>query len=143
MKFKMISESKETDKLYKAISDTADAIDDLDDKDEKSAKKNLDSAHEFYEKHGGKAIIIARFVPIIRTFIPFVAGIGKMSYAKFLSYNIIGAAAWVSLFTIGGYFFGNLPFVEKNFSIVILAIIVFSIMPGFITYLREKRKNPV
>ncbi len=106
-------------------------------------KEYLDRTHAFYEKHGGKTIILARFVPIIRTFAPFVAGIGSMTYGWFLSYNVIGGVAWVALFTFGGYFFGNIPFVRKNFSLVILAIIVISVMPGVVEYLRHRRRIEV
>ncbi|MCX7857172.1 MAG: DedA family protein [Deltaproteobacteria bacterium] len=101
-------------------------------------KKHLERTHEFYEKYGGKTIIIARFVPIVRTFAPFVAGIGKMTYSKFLIYNIIGGIAWVLICTFAGYYFGNIPFVRSNFSIVIVAIIVISIMPGIIEFLKVK-----
>jgi len=105
-------------------------------------RQYLEKAHAFYEKHGGKTIIFARFIPIIRTFAPFVAGIGKMTYAKFLSYNIIGAVVWVALFVYGGYFFGNMPFVRKNFSLVIVAIIILSVMPPVIEYLRNRFRRP-
>jgi membrane-associated protein len=86
--------------------------------------------HEFFEKYGGKTIIIARFVPIVRTFAPFVAGLGSMSYGRFMSYNVIGGVGWVLLCTIAGYLFGNLPFVQKNFSLVVLMIIVLSLLPA-------------
>jgi membrane-associated protein len=86
--------------------------------------------HEFFEKYGGKTVIIARFVPIVRTFAPFVAGLGSMSYGRFMSYNVVGGSAWVLLCTFAGYWFGNLPFVQKNFSLVVLMIIVLSLLPG-------------
>jgi membrane-associated protein len=91
---------------------------------------HLQKAHEFYEKYGGKTIIIARFVPIVRTFAPFVAGLGSMSYGRFMSYNVIGGVAWVLICTIAGYLFGNLPFVQENFSLVVLAIIFLSVLPA-------------
>lgn len=101
-------------------------------------KKYLVKTHEFYERHGGKTIIIARFMPFIRTFAPFVAGVGAMSYAKFIVYNIIGGVTWICAFLLGGYFFGNIPSVKENFTIVIVAIIIISVMPGFIAYFRQK-----
>jgi membrane-associated protein len=101
-------------------------------------KKYLQKTHEFYEKHGGKTIVIARFMPIIRTFAPFVAGVGAMSYSKFILFNITGGIAWVCLFLLGGYFFGNIPTVKSNFTVVILAIVIISVMPGFIEYARQK-----
>ena len=101
-------------------------------------KEYLDRTHEFYEKHGGKTIILARFVPIVRTFAPFVAGVGAMTYPRFLTYNIIGGIAWVGLFTFLGYFFGNLPFVQKNFTFVVLAIIIISVLPGVYEFLRAR-----
>jgi membrane-associated protein len=101
-------------------------------------KKYLQKTHEFYEKHGGKTIIIARFMPIIRTFAPFVAGIGAMSYSHFILFNIVGGIAWVCIFLLGGFFFGNIPAVKDNFSVVIVAIVIISVMPGFIEYLRQK-----
>ena len=101
-------------------------------------KEYMDRTHGFYEKHGGKTIILARFIPIIRTFAPFVAGIGAMDYPRFFFYNVTGAVLWVSIFTFGGYFFGNLPFVRDNFTIVIMVIILISVLPGVFEFLREK-----
>jgi membrane-associated protein len=101
-------------------------------------KEYLYKTHQFYEKHGGKTIIIARFMPIIRTFAPFVAGVGAMTYSKFILYNITGGVAWVCIFLLGGYFFGNIPAVKNNFAIVIVAIVIISVMPGFIEYLRQR-----
>ncbi len=103
-------------------------------------KEYIDRTHNFYEKYGGKTIIIARFVPIVRTFAPFVAGIGAMTYTKFITYNVVGGIVWVGIFIYGGYFFGNLPFVQNNFSIVILAIILLSVLPGVIEYLRHRKE---
>src|SRR5262245_13850556 len=106
---------------------------------------HLRKTHEFYEKYGGKTIIIARFIPIVRTFAPFVAGIGKMSYLRFLAYNVAGGVLWVSVCVFAGYFFGNLPFVRKNFSLVIIAIIGISVLPAVIEYLKHRaqaRKPP-
>jgi len=105
-------------------------------------KEYLDRTHEFYEKYGAETIIIARFVPIIRTFAPFVAGIGRMSYLKFISYNVIGGVGWVAIFTFGGYFFGNIPFVKNNFSIVIIAIILISLVPAVLEFLKHRKKRP-
>lgn len=101
----------------------------------------LQKTHDFYEKHGGKTIILARFVPIVRTFAPFVAGMGSMSYKYFASYNVIGGIAWVSVFTYAGYFFGELEFVKKNLSIFILAIIFISIIPAVVEVWRNRRKS--
>ncbi|HMV46298.1 MAG TPA: DedA family protein [Blastocatellia bacterium] len=102
-------------------------------------RKHLERTHEFYEKYGGKTIIIARFMPIIRTFAPFVAGIGKMSYGKFLLYNVVGGILWIALFTYAGYFFGEIPVVKRNFTLVIFAIIIISVMPAVIEFLRARR----
>jgi len=99
----------------------------------------LDKTHKFYEKHGGKTIILARFVPIVRTFAPFVAGMGHMSYRHFAAYNVIGALVWVLLFTYAGYLFGNVPIVQNNLKLLIVAIIVLSILPGVIEIWRHKR----
>jgi membrane-associated protein len=104
-------------------------------------KKHLLKTQAFYERHGGKTIIIARFIPIIRTFAPFVAGIGEMKYRRFFMFNVVGAAVWVTGFTLLGYWFGNLPIVKKRFSIVIVAIIVLSVMPGVIEFIRERRRG--
>jgi len=104
-------------------------------------KEHLDRTHAFYEKHGGKTIIIARFVPIIRSFAPFVAGIGRMSYGRFIAYNVIGGVGWVVLLVGAGYFFGNIPVVKRNFSLAILAIIALSTVPVVTEYLRHKRQK--
>ncbi len=103
-------------------------------------QKHLIRTQDFYVKHGGKTIIIARFVPIIRTFAPFVAGIGRMNYAQFLNYNLIGGVLWVTICSIAGYFFGNIPVVKNNFSMVLLAIIAISLLPMLIEFGRYKLK---
>jgi membrane-associated protein len=100
--------------------------------------EHLKKTHTFYEKYGGKTIIIARFVPIVRTFAPFVAGIGEMSYARFLAYNVTGGILWVSVCLFSGYFFGNLPLVKQNFSLVVIAIVLISLLPAVIEYLRHR-----
>ncbi len=105
-------------------------------------KDYLDRTHAFYEKHGGKTIILARFVPIIRTFAPFVAGVGAMTYPKFITYNVVGAVLWVGIFVPLGYFFGNMPTVKENFSLVILAIIAISVMPIAVETIRARRSRP-
>jgi membrane-associated protein len=104
-------------------------------------KEHLDRTHAFFEKYGGKTIIIARFVPIIRSFAPFVAGIGRMSYGKFISFNVIGGAAWVALLTGAGYLFGNIPVVKRHFSLVILVIIIISTIPAVTEALRHRKKK--
>lgn len=102
-------------------------------------REYLEKTRRFYEKYGGKTIVIARFVPIIRTFAPFVAGIGAMTYSKFIIYNVLGGIAWVAVFIFGGYYFGNLPVVKNNFTLVIMAIIIISVLPGVIEYFRHRR----
>lgn len=104
-------------------------------------KEYLSRAEEFYEKHGAKTIVLARFVPIIRTFAPFVAGLGEMKYARFLAYNIVGGVAWVALFVFGGYFFGGLQAVQENFSLAIIAIIALSFLPILAELLRRKTRG--
>jgi len=101
----------------------------------------IDKTRRYYEKYGAKTIVLARFIPIVRTFAPFVAGVGAMPYAVFARYNILGAALWVGLFVPAGYFFGNIPVVKENFELVILAIIFVSILPAVVGYFREKRKG--
>jgi len=101
-------------------------------------REYLDRTEQFYERHGGKTIIIARFMPIIRTFAPFVAGVGSMRYPRFLAYNVAGGIAWIGLFVYGGYFFGNIPVVKRNFTLVILGIIFVSILPGIIEFVRHR-----
>lgn len=102
-------------------------------------KKHLIRAHEFYEKYGGKTIIFARFMPIIRTFAPFVAGIGRMTYLKFIAYNVSGGVAWVAICIFSGHFFRNLPIVKENFTLVILAIVFLSILPAIVEFIRHRR----
>ncbi len=104
-------------------------------------RKHLDKAHEFYERHGGRTVIIARFIPIIRTFAPFVAGMGSMTYVRFILYNVVGGVAWVSICIFAGYFFGNIPIVSENFSLVIIAIIFISLLPVLISWLSSRVKK--
>ena len=101
-------------------------------------KKHLERTHAFYERYGGKTIIIARFIPIVRTFAPFVAGIGSMSYGRFIAYNVIGGVAWVAICVFSGYYFGNLEIVKKNFSLVIIAIVVISVLPMVFEFIRHR-----
>ncbi|MBF8250831.1 MAG: hypothetical protein HW382_459 [Deltaproteobacteria bacterium] len=101
-------------------------------------KEYLERTHQFYERHGGKTIIIARFMPIIRTFAPFVAGVGRMTYLNFIAYNVVGGVLWIGLFIFGGYMFGNIPAVKHNFTLVIIGIIFVSILPGVIEFLRHR-----
>lgn len=102
-------------------------------------KEHIDKTKKFFDKYGGKTIILARFVPIVRTFAPFVAGVGKMHYGKFISFNVVGGIAWVFLFTLAGYFFGNIPLVKENFSMVIMAIVLVSVVPMGIEAIKAKR----
>jgi len=101
-------------------------------------KEYLKKAHKFYEKHGSMTIVVGRFIPVIRTFVPFVAGVGEMKYSKFIVYNLLGGLMWVVLFLFGGFFFGNLPIVKDHFSFVLIAIIVISLLPGIFVFLKEK-----
>jgi membrane-associated protein len=102
-------------------------------------KEYLDKTKHFYKEHGGKTIIIARFMPIIRTFAPFVAGIGEMDYWRFLSFNVIGGVGWVAIFVFGGYYFGKMPFVESHFTLIILAIMLTSLLPPLAEFIRNRR----
>lgn len=105
-------------------------------------QEHLDRTHAFFEKYGGKTIILARFVPIVRTFAPFVAGIGTMTYGRFLAYNVIGGFLWVGICVGAGYFFGGLPVVRDNFALVILAIVIVSVIPAVVEYLRARSQAP-
>lgn len=102
-------------------------------------REHLDKTHAFYEKHGGKTIIFARFMPIIRTFAPFVAGIGLMQYRKFLSFSALGSIAWIGSLTLTGYFFGNIPVVKNNLTLIILGVILLSFLPALIQFIRHRR----
>lgn len=104
-------------------------------------REYLDRTHKFYERYGGKTIIIARFIPVIRTFAPFVAGVGRMTYTRFIVYNVAGGVAWISFFIFAGKFFGSIPFIRQNFSIVILAIIFLSLIPGVVEFIRHKYRE--
>lgn len=104
-------------------------------------KSHIEETQKFFDKHGGKTIILARFVPIVRTFAPFVAGIGKMHYGQFLSYNVIGGTAWVLVATLAGFFFGNIPFVKENFSLVVLGIVAVSIVPMLVPMIKKWTKK--
>lgn len=103
-------------------------------------RSHLDRTHAFYERHGGKTIIFARFLPIIRTFAPFVAGIGRMTYQRFLLFSAAGSVAWISFFVIGGYYFGNIPVVRQNLTLAIVGIIILSILPGSVEFLRQRSR---
>lgn len=103
-------------------------------------KEYMERTHTFFEKHGGKTIFLARFVPIIRTFAPFVAGVSRMSYGFFFRWNVIGGVTWVATFTLLGYFFGNIPFVQKNFELVIIAIILISLIPAVVEGVKAKKE---
>jgi membrane-associated protein len=106
-------------------------------------KEYLDRTYEFYEKYGGKTIILARFVPIVRTFAPFVAGVGRMNYSRFITFNFVGGVAWVAIFVFLGNLFGNVPFVKNNFEIVTLAIVLISVLPMIFEYVRSRRRAKV
>jgi len=103
-------------------------------------KEHLDKTHAFFERYGGKTLVIARFVPIVRTMAPFVAGLGAMTYSRFLMFSVLGAFLWVTICTLAGYYFGSIPFIKQNFSLAILTIIALSLMPALIEYLRHRRQ---
>lgn len=104
-------------------------------------REYLDKTHRFYDKHGAKTIVLARFMPVIRTFAPFVAGVGRMRYARFLFYNVVGGLLWVALFVTGGYYFGNVPIIKKNFSLAIIGIVIASMMPALIKFWQHYKQN--
>jgi membrane-associated protein len=106
-------------------------------------KKHLDEAHAFYVRYGGKTVFIARFAPILRTFAPFVAGVGSMKYLRFLAYSVCGSVCWIGTFVLGGFFFGNIPWVAKHFTVVVMAIIVISLIPAVVTFMRQKIGRPI
>ncbi len=106
-------------------------------------KEHLERTHAFYEKHGGKTIFLARFIPIIRTFAPFVAGVGRMRYGYFFTYNVVGGIVWTALFIFAGYYFGNLTFVRDNFSLVVIAIILISVLPAVVEAIKARKSKPV
>jgi membrane-associated protein len=104
-------------------------------------RRHLDRTHAFYERHGGKAIIIARFVPIVRTYVPFVAGVGAMPYARFLAFSVAGALLWVVSLSLAGYWFGNIPLVKDNLAVVIVVIVVLSVLPIAVEFLRARQRR--
>lgn len=106
-------------------------------------REYLERTHAFYERHGGRTIIIARFAPIVRTFAPFIAGVGAMTYPRFFAYNVIGGVLWVASFTYAGYFFGNLPVIRQNLSLLIVAIVVISFLPGIVQFLRQRKTGEI
>lgn len=105
-------------------------------------KEHVDRTHRFYEKYGAKTIVLARFVPIVRTFAPFIAGLGRMSYFRFFAYNVVGGVLWIAAFIFGGFFFGNIRIIRENFTFTIFAIILISILPPVIEVLKEKKRTP-
>jgi membrane-associated protein len=104
-------------------------------------KAYLDRTHSFYEKYGRKTIILARFVPIVRTFAPFVAGLGKMRYSRFITFSVVGSICWIPVFVLGGFYFGNIPVVKRNFTLVIFTIIIISVLPAIIEFLRQRMQS--